>query len=299
MTAHAEQTREQWLANRRTGLGASDSPVVLGLSPFKSLFQLWAEKTGEADADNEPNEPAEWGLRLERPIAESFAERTGRRVELWPQHTLVRHPQIQWLTCTPDAVQWDDYREIIGDEGLLQIKTTSAYNAADWSDGPPLYYQVQCQHEMYVTGHRWGTLAVLIGGQRLRTFEYQLNQKFIDALLPKLEMFWQSVIDCNPPPVDGSLSTAKLLARLHPDDNGETVMLPQEALEWTEARAKALADIEAAEAIKTEAENRLKLAIGDATFGLSPDGSRWSWKSQDRAGYVVEPITCRVLRKLK
>jgi putative phage-type endonuclease len=289
-------TRAEWLSKRRTGIGASDSPVVLGLSPFKSPFELWAEKTGNSPGEDEMGEPAEWGLRLERPIAEAFAERMGRGVELWPQNRLARHASIPWLVATPDAIQhWKER----GEPGTLQIKTTSAFNAADWADGPPLFYQVQCQHELAVTGHTWGTLCVLIGGQKLRTFDYELNPKFIEALLPKLEAFWRSVEDETPPPVDGSLATARVLARLHPSDNGETVMLPHEALEWSEALAKAKEQIKAAEAVKTEMENRLKAAMGDATFGLLPDGSRWSWKSQDRAGYTVAPTTCRVLRKLK
>jgi putative phage-type endonuclease len=295
VTVAASTSREAWLDDRLTGIGASESPIVLGLSPFKSLFQLWAEKTGEAPRDDADNEPAEWGLRLERPICEAFAERTGRRVSLWPPYSLVRHEELHWLVATPDAVQTDANRG----HGLVQIKTTSAFNAADWSDGPPLFYQVQCQHELHVTGFEWGTLCVLIGGQKLRTYDYELNPKFIAALLPKLEAFWRSVVDRVPPPVDGSLATARVLARLHPYDNGETVMLPQDALEWTVQRQEAIEQIEAAEAIKTEMDNRLKAAIGDATFGLLADGSRWSWKTQNRRGYTVEPTTCRVLRKLK
>lgn len=289
------EVRESWLNERQTGIGASDSPVVLGISPYKSVFQLWAEKSGEAESEDVDSEAAEWGLRLERPIADAFAERTGRTVEMWPQYTLARCQGMPWLTATPDATQvMDD-----GNHGLLQIKTTSAFNVADWRDGPPLFYQVQCQHELHVTGRTWGTLCVLIGGQRLRTYEYTLNPKFIDALLPKLGSFWNSVQERVAPPVDGSLATAKVLARLHPSDDGSTVMLPPEAMEWTKQREEAINQIKAAEAIKTAADNRLKAAIGDATFGLLPDGSRWSWNTTERAGYAVAPTTIRVLRKLK
>lgn len=296
MIATQEQTREQWLADRLTGIGASESAVVLGLSPYKSIFQLWAEKTDPDCVDSlEGNEPAEWGLRLESTIGQAFAEKTGRQVEMWPPHSLARHPEIPWLVATPDAVQVPEDR----DHGLLQIKTTSAFNTAEWADGPPLFYQVQCQHELAVTGFTWGTLVVLIGGQKLRHFDYALNQRFIDAMLPKLESFWQSIVSRTPPPVDGSLATAKVLARLHPEDTGETVMLPGDAVEWAERIAKAKADIEAAEAVKTEMENRIKAELGKATFGVMPDGSRWSWKTQNRAGYTVAPTTCRVLRKLK
>ncbi len=289
-------TRESWLADRMTGLGASESPVVLGLSPWKSPFQLWAEKTGNAEPDSlEGNEAVEFGLRLERPIAEAFAARTGRAVDLWPAFQMVRDAATPWLTCTPDAVQ-----EVAGKgTGLVQIKTASAYKAEDWADGPPLMYQVQCQHELAVTGYSWGTLVVLIGGQKLRYFDFERNDSFVQALLPRLAEFWRLVEARTPPAVDGSLATAQVLAKLHPEDNGDTVALPAEAAEWTERKAAAKEIIKAAEADVLDCDNRLKAALGDATFGVLPDGSRWSWKTQTRQEYVVAANTFRVLRKLK
>lgn len=291
-----ELTRESWLAERMTGLGASDAAAVLGQSPWKSPFQLWAEKTGNVEPDDlSKNEAVEFGIRLEPTIAKAFADRTGRAVEMWPQFQIVRDPERRWMTCTPDAWQVDMSRG----EGLVQIKTTSAFNAGDWVDEPPLHYLIQCQHELAVTGHEWGTLVVLIGGQRLRYFDFERNDKFIAALIPRLEDFWQRVVDRMPPDVDGSLATAKILAKLHPNDSGETVMLPLDAAGWTEQIAIAKQQIKDAEAVATNFENQLKAAMGDATYGLLPDGSRWSWKTQTRKSYVVQESTFRTLRKLK
>lgn len=288
--------RDKWLGERMLGIGASESPAVLGLSPWKSAYQLWAEKCGHIEADSlDGNEPAEFGIRLERLIAEAFADRTGREVNMWPQYEIVRDHERNWFRCTPDATQ-----EIEGhDTGLVQIKTTSAYKAADWSDGPPLMYQVQCQHELAVTGYDWGTLVVLIGGQKLRYFDIERNDRFIAAMLPKLEDFWHRVLSNTPPDVDGSFATAKILAKLHPDDDGSTVELPAEAANWQREIEDAKEIIKAAEARKVAAENHVKAAIGDCTFGMLPDGSRFSWKTQTRAEHIVQESTFRVLRKMK
>lgn len=289
-------TRESWLTERRRGIGASESPAVLGLSPWKSPYQLWAEKCGHVEADSlEGNEPAEFGIRLEKPIAEAFADRTGREVNMWPQYVICRDPATPWLTCTPDATQEVADR----DTGLVQIKTASAFKASDWAEGIPLMYQVQVQHEMAVTGYSWGTLVVLIGGQKLRYFDFERNERFIDALLPKLAEFWHLVHTNTPPEVDGSFATAKILAKLHPDDNGEAIMLPEEASNWHRQIEDAKEAIKAAEATKTAAENQIKAILGDATFGMLPDGSRYSWKTQERAEYVCKATSFRVLRKLK
>ena len=46
--------REQWLEERRKGLGGSDSPVVLGQSPFRDVHDLWRDKKGLLP-DEEPS----------------------------------------------------------------------------------------------------------------------------------------------------------------------------------------------------------------------------------------------------
>lgn len=294
------QPRGAWLKERRSGIGASDSAVVLGLSPFKTPYELWAEKVGVLEQEDEPNEAMEFGIRLEKPIGEAFEARTGRPVWPWEEFKIVRHEKYPWMLCTPDAKQYygpghDDDNDI----GLLQIKTTSAFNSREWEDGPPLYYQVQVQHELFVTGWKWGSLVVLIGGQKLRYWDIEPNPAFIEALLPKLERFWRAVEEGDPPPVDGSLATAKVLARLHPDDNGETVELSREALEWDGRIEEIGKRIKALQEEETLLKNQLREAIGDATFGLLPGGcGRWSWKTSTRKGYTVEPTTNRTLRRL-
>jgi len=288
--------RTDWLQGRKLGIGASEAAAVLGVDPWKSPFQLWSEKIGIVDQDDlSENEAVEFGIRLEQPVAMAYADRTGRNVAMWPPYCIARHSQIDWMCCTPDATQIDEIRG----EGLVQVKTTSAWKQHEWAEGPPLAYLVQCQHELAVTGHDWTTLVVLIGGQRLRFFDINRNEQFIAGLIPKLEEFWNLIQTRTPPEVDGSLATAKVLAKLHPEDSGDTVALPQDAREWAATLEAAKQTIKDMEAVKTEAENKLKAAIGSATFGMLPDGARYSWKTQTRKSYVVEENTFRVLRKLK
>ncbi len=75
-------------------------------------------------------------------------------------------------------------------------------------------------------------------------------------------------------------------------------MLPAEAADWTDEIEAAKEQIKSAEAMKTAAENRIKAALGDATFGLLPNGGLWSWKTQTRKEYVSPETTFRVLRRV-
>ena len=294
--------RKDWLAERRNGIGASDVGAALGVCPWKSPYQLLAEKRGvlpEKDLAAE-NEAIEWGLRLEGAIISAFRDRTGRKVWAPESTTINVHPDYSFLRCTLDATQMmlDD-----DDLGNLQVKTTSLWNASEWQDGEeiPLLYQVQVQAELAVTGMSWGSIACLIGGQRLVWFDIKRNDEFISAMLPKLSQFWELVRSGSPPEVDGSEMTTRILAQLHPDDDGTIAALPAEADKWIEEMAALQPTIKGLEAQLDLHKNRLRAAIGASTYGVTPQGACYSYKTQETEGgvKVTLPRKSRVLRKAK
>ena len=296
-------SHDAWLAERKNGLGASDVAAALGVNPWKSQFALWAEKCGllpDEDLALE-NEAVEWGNRLEGAVGQAFADRTGRKVEHQGKFEMHVHPDLPFLRASLDFLQWQELLPgHYGDDGALETKTTSAFNADDWKGGAvPLYYQVQLQTQLAVCGLSWGSIAVLIGGQRLLHADLDRDDDFIASMLPHLESFWRHVVDRTPPAVDASPATAKVLHKLHPDDNGCTVELPDEAEEWADSLESIKDEIKRLEELKTLHENKLKFAIGDNTFGQLPKGARFSFKTQTRAEHVVRASTFRVLRRLK
>ncbi len=117
--------------------------------------------------------------------------------------------------------------------------------------------------------------------------------------MEKVDEFWRRVQERRPPDADGSSATAEALRRLYPRDSGATVFLPAEAATWAEELETAKAAAKQAKALEDSAKNRIMAAIGDATFGTLPDGTRFSLKTQKREGYVVEAAEFRVLRRVK
>jgi len=292
-----EPTRESWLRDRETGTGASDSPIILGVSNYKSAFQLWCEKTGHADPEDLSGvERIKWGNRLQDPILAGFAEDEERQCVAHHPFKIIRDSQYPWLIGTPDGFQTAKHRE---GTGVVEIKNVDGFMAKEWSDEPPLAFQVQLQHAMRVTGVEWGSLVALVGGNRVKFFDFDRDERFIhEALIPNLERFWECVQNKTRPEVDGSLATAKLLARLHPLDSGETVALPEELANYLAQLETAKSHLKEWESVKTLAENRIKAAIADATYGVLPDGTYLSLKTQERAEYVAKASSFRVLRKL-
>lgn len=290
----ATPTREEWLAERPTIIGASESAGILHEHPQLCEVGIWGDKTGLAEPDDlSKNERAVWGLRLERPIAEAFAEETGKAVAMWPQYTIKRHPEYPWMGATPDAM--------IDDGTNLEIKTADASLAGQWRDEPPIHYQIQVQHQMAVLEAEASIIVVLIGGNRLRWFDVERNDRFIDAMIARLEAFWQLVQSKTMPPVDGSLATAKVLAKLHPKDNGAVVDLRDDQGQtlWHEQLAASKTVIKAAEAAEQEAKNHIRAAMGDSTYAMLPGDVTYSLKTQTKKEHLVKESTFRVLRSVK
>ncbi len=220
MTLTTEPTREEWLAQRRLGIGASDTPSILGESSWGSAYSVWAEKCGLIEAEDlSEREDIQAGNVFESAIFDWWMERTGNTAMMWPRHKSVAHVDHPWMRCTPDAYM----------EGSIniQIKTANAFKMADWENGPPLVYDIQVQHEMAVLGpgSQRTILVVCFGGNRLRWYEVDRNDRFIDAMIPRLEAFWELVQTKTPPPIDGSEATLGTIKRLHPDDDGSVVDL--------------------------------------------------------------------------
>jgi len=278
----SQSERLEWLARRRQGVGASEVGAVMGLSPWKSPYSLWAEKTGIVAPDPDETEPQHWGNVLEPVIAHEYQEVTGRALIDHGRFAVRESARCPVLRCTLD-------REILPIDdrgpGALEIKAVSAFKDDEWTDGPPLLYQIQIQAQLAVTGWRWGSAAVLIGGQSFRWCDVERNDAFIAVMERKCVEFWRYVETNTPPPVDGSSATAEILKMIYPKDTGETVALPGEALSWGDTIAACNERIKAAEAEKREAQNKLIAAIGSATFGVLPGGGKWSYKTAARQKY--------------
>lgn len=182
--------RESWLAERRTGIGGSDAPAVLGVSRFDTPLGVYLDKRGERPPKPDTSAMA-WGRRLEPLIRDAYADATGRTVRV--PTTILRHPHHPYMIGSIDGVT-DDAR-------LLEIKT--ARTSEDWgeagTDQVPDAYLVQVQHYLAVTGLRLADVAVLIGGSDFRLYEVPADPE-LQATLEQIEAaFWGRVQRGEPP----------------------------------------------------------------------------------------------------
>ena len=76
----ANLTRQEWLKYRTQGMGGSDVSIIAGINPFKSVHQLWLEKTGQTEVEEENSAYTHFGTMLEPIVRREFSERTGIKV---------------------------------------------------------------------------------------------------------------------------------------------------------------------------------------------------------------------------
>ncbi len=263
MVTYGNET--EWLANRR--LGASDCPVIMGTSTYKSAYTLWAELRGLIEREPIDAERARYGHLIEPIVCSEYSRITGQEVIDHGRFTVAHSVSHPWLSATLD-------REIVAIDmrgnGVLEAKNAGQYNAKEWTETPPLDYWQQVQAQLAVTGYAWGALACLIGGNHFRYAEIERDNDFIVKYLEASKRFWQMVVDGVEPPADGSKSTAETLRHVYTDGDGSTVMLPQASGDWHAEFERAKADLKDAEARKVQASNLIATAIGKASLGVLP-----------------------------
>ena len=88
-------TREEWLELRRNGIGGSDASVVMGKNPWRSIQQLWEDKTGKTPVLENSNEYTYWGNVMEGIIRKEFMNRTGLKVR--QKHFMMFDPLVPFM----------------------------------------------------------------------------------------------------------------------------------------------------------------------------------------------------------
>lgn len=285
-------SRDEWLTFRAQGIGASDAAAAVGLSPFKTPFQLWMEKTGRAPQVEE-SEAMKWGNRLQHVVGDAFAEETGRVITPAGDWTIYEHPESPILLATLDFFQ----RKGAGaPQGILEAKTAGFQKQTDWENQPPLHYVCQVQYQMLVTGLELGSIAVLIGGQKFLWADIPPDLEFQSRLRHHVEEFWRGYVQADtPPPVQAEDN--EVLRYAYTQRSGTLVPASGEYLNWDDQRRSAIERIKAAERERDEAEAHIKAAIGENYGLVLPNGVKYLWREEHRKEYLVPASTRRTLRR--
>jgi putative phage-type endonuclease len=141
MSALIQQT-DEWLALRRTKIGASDAPVVMGVSPWATPYSLWCEKLGLSEG-RPATEAMKRGIIGEEEARLCFIVQTG--IPVSPK--VVFHPIHEFMMASLDGI--NEIQHVI-----VEIKRPGQadHDIAISGRVPDKYYP-QIQHQLDCTGY--------------------------------------------------------------------------------------------------------------------------------------------------
>lgn len=184
---------EQQKQERMLGIGGSDMPIIMGLSSYKTPYQLYLEKTGQVEDTQAENDFQYWGNQLESIIRAEFAKRNNVVVE--ERETIV-HPIYSFLRGNIDGF-------IPSLNAVLEVKSSSSFIAHQWgedgSDVIPMQYLLQVAHYCAITNADCAYIAVLIGGNDYREFKYVRDMDIEKKVIEEAAKFWNCVQTRTPP----------------------------------------------------------------------------------------------------
>ena len=294
-----EQTHDEWVEARKEGIGGSDAGVIVGASRYASPFSLYHEKRGSVVSDFTGNESTRWGNRLERSIAEEYAETYNASVVAYPV-TLVSNER-EWQVANVDffidpsfpaglVTDVDPKTTQINPTAILEIKTNGLVGRAssDWDDDNyPETYAYQTMHYCAVTGLRKAVLAALVGGRGLQVRDLEFSEEEIEALNGHEAKFWQMVQEGVEPEASGLVSDFDTLKSLYPESVGETVEVTEFTADIVREYAEAKYELDKAESKAKALRAQIEQAIGDAE-AITFNGSTLCTFKSTKSGEAID-----------
>lgn len=182
------QGSSEWLAWRKGGLGGSDSPAVLGKSPYLTARDLWFEKAGLAEPPRGNEYVFQKGHETEQKVRELFFRQTN--IEMRPacfQNGSIFRASLDGH----DRSYGNMEAKLVGNQVLKKAKGGEI----------PEHHRIQIQHGLYVSemdkcywcGHDGKANGVVI--------EIGRDEKLIAEIVAKGLDFWGMLERNEPPPL--------------------------------------------------------------------------------------------------
>lgn len=186
MNLNLEQGSPEWLEFRKTRIGASDSPIIMGVSPWKTPYQLWREKLF-----GEETKKTYWmqrGNDLEDSARQEYEYMTNSIV--FP--TVRVHPEYEWCIASLDGIDMEGQR-------MVEIKCCGHKDHTTALGGQvPEKYMPQLQHQMAVTGldrcHYFS-----FDGEEGVIIEVERDEQYIKTMLDRELSFYNCLINFTAP----------------------------------------------------------------------------------------------------
>lgn len=272
--------RTDWLQWRRSGIGASDAPVVAGKAPWGSRLELWLDKKGRAP-ERPASEAMELGLLLEPAIAAMFEKKTG--ITLADEQVKLRSERYPFMLSTLDRLTTG------GD--IVELKAAGLWSGRELGDDGdseslPEHWVIQAHHQMIVADRPKVTFAVLVPTLQVRIYTVERNWDLCRALVSIERDFW-SMVESDTQPSDLQPQDAATLSSLYQGWHGTAILGDEDAYAATEYAVLG-PEIKVLERRREVARARILSSMQDCAIGILPDGREVHRKMMPASESIVK-----------
>lgn len=175
-------SREEWLSQRKKGVGGSDIAAICGHDPYRTPLDVYLDKIGEAEPIQD-NDFMKAGRYLEPVVADMFQDETGLQLISMPSTIVGAKPH--YLASVD--------RSILGQNIPVEIKTSKRYHAEPldkWKLQATWYAGIMNAEGYYIA---WFTYP---------TFKYQyfeFDAVMFEEMCRMADEFWECVETRTPP----------------------------------------------------------------------------------------------------
>jgi putative phage-type endonuclease len=261
---------------RRGVIGSSDVAAVMGCSPYATPYDLWLEKTGQVDPDDDVGVYAKIGTAIEEGIV-SFAAETLGVAPLFPSHSDENPdgPEAGTFAAGPIRVHLDG---MVAEDGatsmceglpIIEAKYTGVDEGwgDDGTDEVPEHVLCQVMAQMIAAGSSVAHIGRLPRGDKygdpFRVYTVEYERDLADIIQARVAHFMRLVETRTPPKITDKAPDEGLLAKIARKAGSVRSIDPQLAAEYIVAREEA----SKAEERKKIASAKIKAALGDAEVG--------------------------------
>jgi len=269
--------------DRRKFIGGSDVAAILGVSPWKTLVQLWADKTrAPSDEPARPRKQLLRGKRWEAVVSEMLVEslkQEGMDVEVVAANRRYVDAQHPMFAC-----EIDFELRLNGAEDVTncELKTVHPFKAKEWgdqgTDEVPVWYTAQAMWGLGITGRDSCIVAALFGADELKPYLIERDDALIAAMRAKALAFWNNHVLTGIAPDPLTLTDVNMLFA---KDGEAPALIADEDLTEKYLRLRAIEhEIKARQAEYALLEFDVKRIMRDCTEVVVGDKVGFVWKNR-------------------
>jgi putative phage-type endonuclease len=276
------------MERRRHRIGASEVAAILGLSPYQTPWEVWAEKTGLL-LPFEGNRSTQLGQRIEPALLDD-AEAVYGPIE--------RQVRID-LPGTPISATLDG--RLVNDGTPVECKTTGLAGpiAGHWGDSGtdhiPDHYALQCHTQMMCADADCAIVVALIPGRGIVHYRIERDKEVESVLRDQLCFWWHNHIELGIAPEINELPRRSTISRIVRDE-AKRILLGDDAAHLLRQIEVLRTQRNVTDEMIDKLESQLLMSLGNAEIGELPDGREVTYMLQRRKSYVVSEKIFRVFR---